>query len=177
MSGAARISDCLKELVPRGGDGLSRLEVGGQDFPGRGLRWGLVIDPGFHQFQQHPASCRSFGPVGLHHGGKAVVEGGAHAVEAGDREFGGYGDALFAGVVQHAEGHGVGGAEHGGQIGVPLLRRLVLPPFSQRYTSGFHEVGGMLQYTNRGLGFVHLRARFLCRPEITVFTLRSPARR
>ena len=69
------------------------------------------------------------------------------------------------------------GHSHGGQIGVPLLRRLVLPPFSQRYTSGFHEVGGMLQYTNRGLGFVHLRARFLCRPEITVFTLRSPARR
>ena len=69
------------------------------------------------------------------------------------------------------------GHSHGGQIGVPLLRRLVLPPFSQRYTSGFHEVGGMLQYTNRGLGFVHLRARFLCRPEITVFTLRSPTRR
>jgi len=69
------------------------------------------------------------------------------------------------------------GHSHGGQIGVPLLRRLVLPPFSQRYTSGLHEVGGMLQYTNRGLGFVHLRARFLCRPEITVLTLRSPARR
>jgi predicted MPP superfamily phosphohydrolase len=34
----------------------------------------------------------------------------------------------------------------------------------------------MLQYTNRGLGFVHLRARVLCRPEITVFTLRSPGK-
>ena len=66
------------------------------------------------------------------------------------------------------------GHSHGGQIGIPLLRRLVLPPFSQRYTRGLHEVRGMLQYTNRGLGFVHLRARFLCRPEITVFTLRSP---
>jgi uncharacterized protein len=67
------------------------------------------------------------------------------------------------------------GHSHGGQIGVPLLRRLVLPPFSQRYTRGLYEVRGMLQYTNRGIGFVHLRARFLCRPEITVFTLRSPA--
>jgi uncharacterized protein len=66
------------------------------------------------------------------------------------------------------------GHSHGGQIGVPLLRRLVLPPFSQRYTRGLYEVRGMLQYTSRGLGFVHLRARFLCRPEITVFTLRSP---
>ena len=66
------------------------------------------------------------------------------------------------------------GHSHGGQIGVPLLRRLVLPPFSQRYIRGLHEVGGMILYTNRGLGFVHLRLRLLCRPEITVFTLRSP---
>jgi predicted MPP superfamily phosphohydrolase len=66
------------------------------------------------------------------------------------------------------------GHSHGGQIGVPLLRRLVLPPFSQRYTGGLYQVRGMLHYTNRGLGFVHLRARVLCRPEITVFTLRSP---
>jgi uncharacterized protein len=66
------------------------------------------------------------------------------------------------------------GHSHGGQIGVPLLRRLVLPPFSQRYTSGLYQVGGMRVYTNRGIGFVHLRARFLCRPEITTFTLRSP---
>jgi uncharacterized protein len=66
------------------------------------------------------------------------------------------------------------GHSHGGQIGVPLLRRLILPPFSQRYIRGLYEVGGMILYTNRGLGFVHLRLRFLCRPEITVFTLRSP---
>jgi uncharacterized protein len=66
------------------------------------------------------------------------------------------------------------GHSHGGQIGIPLLRRLVLPPFSQRYTRGLYEVGGMIQYTNRGIGFVHLRLRFLCRPEITVLTLRSP---
>ncbi len=66
------------------------------------------------------------------------------------------------------------GHSHGGQIGVPLLRRLFLPPFSQRYIRGLHEVGGMILYTNRGLGFVHLRLRLLCRPEITVFTLRSP---
>lgn len=69
------------------------------------------------------------------------------------------------------------GHSHGGQIGIPLLRRLVLPPLSQRYTSGLHEVGGMWQYTNRGLGFVKARLRFLCRPEITVLTLRSPADR
>ena len=65
------------------------------------------------------------------------------------------------------------GHSHGGQVRVPFFRRLILPPFSQRYTRGLHEVGDMIQYTNRGLGFVHARLRFLCRPEITVFTLRS----
>jgi predicted MPP superfamily phosphohydrolase len=67
------------------------------------------------------------------------------------------------------------GHSHGGQVRVPFFRRLILPPFSQRYTRGLHEVGDMIQYTNRGLGFVHARLRLLCRPEITVFTLRSPA--
>jgi predicted MPP superfamily phosphohydrolase len=66
------------------------------------------------------------------------------------------------------------GHSHGGQVGVPVLRKFVLPPHSQRYTSGLYEVGDMIQYTNRGLGFVDARVRFLCRPEITVLTLRAP---
>ena len=66
------------------------------------------------------------------------------------------------------------GHSHGAQVAVPFLRRLVLPPFSQRYTRGLYNVRGMIQYTNRGLGFVQARLRFLCRPEITVITLRSP---
>jgi hypothetical protein len=66
------------------------------------------------------------------------------------------------------------GHSHGGQVRVPLLGRAVLPPFSQRYTRGLHRVGGMLVYTNRGLGTVHARLRFGCRPEITALTFRSP---
>ena len=66
------------------------------------------------------------------------------------------------------------GHSHGGQVRVPLLGRAVLPPFSQRYTRGLHRVGGMLVYTNRGLGTGHARLRFGCRPEITALTLRSP---
>jgi uncharacterized protein len=69
------------------------------------------------------------------------------------------------------------GHSHGGQVAVPFLRRLILPPFSQRYTRGLYDVRGMIQYTNRGLGFVQARLRFLCRPEITVSTFRSPAGR
>jgi uncharacterized protein len=66
------------------------------------------------------------------------------------------------------------GHSHGGQVRVPLLTRLVLPPFSQRYPRGLHRVGSMALYTNRGLGTVHAQLRFLCRPEITVLTLCSP---
>ena len=66
------------------------------------------------------------------------------------------------------------GHSHGGQVRVPVLGKAVLPPFSQRYTRGLHRIGGMLVYTNRGLGTVHARLRFGCRPEITALTLRAP---
>ncbi|CAA9430457.1 hypothetical protein AVDCRST_MAG82-2071 [uncultured Rubrobacteraceae bacterium] len=64
------------------------------------------------------------------------------------------------------------GHAHGGQLGLPLLRYLFLPKLSRKYPAGLYRVGGMFLYTNRGLG-AHPRFRFNCRPEITVFTLRS----
>jgi uncharacterized protein len=65
------------------------------------------------------------------------------------------------------------GHSHGGQTGLPLVRRLLLPKLSRKYPSGLYKVDGMPLYTNRGLG-AHPRFRFLCRPEITILTLRSP---
>jgi predicted MPP superfamily phosphohydrolase len=65
------------------------------------------------------------------------------------------------------------GHSHGGQVRLPFYGPIYLPPLSQRYTRGLYEVGSMLQYTNRGLGFVDARLRFLSRPEITVLTLRA----
>jgi uncharacterized protein len=65
------------------------------------------------------------------------------------------------------------GHSHGGQVGVPLLRYPFLPKLSRKYQTGLYRVGDMFLYTNRGLG-AHPRFRFNCRPEITVFTLRSP---
>ena len=65
------------------------------------------------------------------------------------------------------------GHSHGGQVGVPLLRYPFLPKLSRQYPTGLYRVGDMFLYTNRGLG-AHPRFRFNCRPEITVFTLRSP---
>jgi uncharacterized protein len=66
------------------------------------------------------------------------------------------------------------GHSYGGQISLPLLGPPLLPPFGQRYPRGRYQVGGMVQYTNRGVGMLHPYGRLNCRPEITLFTLRSP---
>ncbi len=76
------------------------------------------------------------------------------------------------------------GHSHGGQVRVPFLgaphflpplsRSKYVPPLSRRYQSGLYRVGKMFQYTNRGLGIIYARVRVNCRPEIAVFTFRSP---
>jgi predicted MPP superfamily phosphohydrolase len=68
----------------------------------------------------------------------------------------------------------VSGHSHGGQVVIPLIGPIVLPNYGRKYPSGSYKVGNMHQYTNRGLGMVFPYVRFLCRPEITVFTLVSP---
>ena len=65
------------------------------------------------------------------------------------------------------------GHSHGGQVRLPALGpQPLLPPLSRRYPNGLYRVGEMFLYTNRGLG-THPRLRLNCRPEITIFTLRS----
>ena len=68
----------------------------------------------------------------------------------------------------------ISGHSHGGQVRLPLLGAPLYPRHSRLYPDGLYGVRGMHAYTNRGLGTVlsHLRAN--CRPEISVFTLRSP---
>jgi predicted MPP superfamily phosphohydrolase len=63
------------------------------------------------------------------------------------------------------------GHSHGGQIALPLVGPPLLPPLGRRYPSGRYQVGGMVQYTNRGIGMVRPYVRFNCRPEMTIFTL------
>lgn len=63
------------------------------------------------------------------------------------------------------------GHTHGGQVAAPLLGPLLLPPLGHRYPNGYYQVGGMIQYTNRGVGVVSPFVRINCRPEITVFDL------
>ncbi len=80
-------------------------------------------------------------------------------------------------VIAHRRGPDVGlmlsGHSHGGQIRLPLLGALVLPPMGRKYVEGAFRLGTMQLYVNRGVGTVGLPFRLNCPPEISNFTLRS----
>lgn len=69
------------------------------------------------------------------------------------------------------------GHTHGGEVDVKLVSRSKLPGLlGFKYIKGWYHVGKVDMYVNRGIGIVNpFRARLICRPEVTVFTLRSPA--
>ncbi len=69
----------------------------------------------------------------------------------------------------------ISGHSHGGQVNIPFLGPMRLPPLGRKYPLGLYRVGEMIQYTNRGIGMVYPHVRFNCRPEITLFTLSSSA--
>lgn len=65
------------------------------------------------------------------------------------------------------------GHSHGGQVRLPLVGPLASVPYGTKYPSGLYRLGeGKLAlYTNRGIGVSVKPVRFMCRPELTVFTL------
>lgn len=65
------------------------------------------------------------------------------------------------------------GHSHGGQIRIPFLDPLFLPPGGRKYFAGLNQVEDTIEYTNRGVGMTGLPLRFNSRPEITVFTLNA----
>jgi hypothetical protein len=64
------------------------------------------------------------------------------------------------------------GHTHGGQVRLPLIGAIALPPLGRKYVEGWFRFGNMQLYVNRGLGTVALPFRFNCPPEISVITLR-----
>jgi predicted MPP superfamily phosphohydrolase len=69
----------------------------------------------------------------------------------------------------------ISGHSHGGQVRLPVINRPILfVPMGRKYAQGQYQVKDMIQYTNRGVGAGFPPVRFNCRPEITVFTLRTP---
>jgi predicted MPP superfamily phosphohydrolase len=63
------------------------------------------------------------------------------------------------------------GHSHGGQIRLPVLGPLILPPMGQKYTDGLYRIDHMQLYVNRGIGTVGLPFRLNCPAEITHITL------
>jgi predicted MPP superfamily phosphohydrolase len=65
------------------------------------------------------------------------------------------------------------GHSHGGQVRFPGVGALYLPPWARKYPMGHYQIGELQLYTNRGIGVLGLPMRFMCPPEITVFTLKK----
>jgi predicted MPP superfamily phosphohydrolase len=65
------------------------------------------------------------------------------------------------------------GHSHGGQIRLPLIGSLYLPPLARKYPYGYYQVGNLHLYTNRGIGTIDLPYRFNAPPEVTLVTLRT----
>ena len=59
------------------------------------------------------------------------------------------------------------GHSHGGQIRLPFLGALVLPPEVGRYDRGFYQAPAGNLYVNVGVGTYKVALRLFCRPEIT----------
>jgi hypothetical protein len=65
------------------------------------------------------------------------------------------------------------GHSHGGQVRLPFLGPLILPPMGEKYPEGLYRFNNLQLYVNRGIGTVGLPFRLNCPPEITVITLQS----
>ena len=63
------------------------------------------------------------------------------------------------------------GHSHGGQIRLPGIGPLVLPPMGKSYPHGLYRDGKLQLYVNRGIGTVGVPLRLNCPSEITHFTL------
>jgi uncharacterized protein len=66
------------------------------------------------------------------------------------------------------------GHSHGGQVQLPFIGPLITPPLAKKYYDGMYSIGenAMQLYVNRGIGTTREPYRFLCVPELTVFTLK-----
>ena len=83
---------------------------------------------------------------------------------------------FFDSLITHTRGRYVdlmlSGHTHGGQVRLPGLKPLLLPPLGRRYPEGHYRCGATQLYVNRGVGTVGVPFRLNCPPEITVLTLR-----
>lgn len=70
----------------------------------------------------------------------------------------------------------ISGHSHGGQVKIPFIGALVIPPFAKIYQEGLYSIGTdrpLQLYVNRGIGTTRLPFRFMVKPELTIFTFKS----
>ncbi|MEO8690097.1 MAG: metallophosphoesterase [Solirubrobacteraceae bacterium] len=68
------------------------------------------------------------------------------------------------------------GHTHGGQVGIPLLRRHFIPShYGERFVQGHVEEDGRHLYVSSGLGTSGVPVRLLRPPEVVILTLRAPS--
>ncbi|MFD1361513.1 metallophosphoesterase [Lentibacillus salinarum] len=67
------------------------------------------------------------------------------------------------------------GHSHGGQVRLPFFGHLYTPLHAQNYVDGKHTFANspLTLYVSRGIGTTRLPYRFLCRPELNLFTLQA----
>lgn len=66
------------------------------------------------------------------------------------------------------------GHSHGGQVKLPFIGYLTLPEMARKYPEGLYAFENrMYLYTNRGIGVSTHPVRLMCRPEITVITMKT----
>lgn len=84
-----------------------------------------------------------------------------------------YADDLLAHPAGKSIGLMLSGHTHGGQVRLPFVGALELPPGGRKYVEGLFRLGSMQLYVNRGIGTIGVPFRFACPPEITEITLRA----
>ena len=68
------------------------------------------------------------------------------------------------------------GHTHGGQVGIPYLRRPFVPSrYGERYVHGHVVEDGRHLYVSSGLGTSGIPVRLLRPPEVVILTLRAPS--
>jgi predicted MPP superfamily phosphohydrolase len=75
-------------------------------------------------------------------------------------------EVAAAGAFAQLSGH-----SHGGQVRLPLLGPVALPPGGRHHVIGMSHAHGMPVYVSRGVGVYRPAVRINCPPEVTLITL------
>lgn len=65
------------------------------------------------------------------------------------------------------------GHSHGGQVRLPIIGHLYTPVYAEKYVKGKYQMKDLTLFVTKGIGTTRLPYRFLCKPEIYVYTLKQ----